>query len=74
MALIGIPIDNEPPAQHELPRPWRMVLLGVSPQGSRARICVDVLGARQMKGQASRVAANLAVWILKDAESLRLAT
>jgi len=72
MALVGIPIDNEPPAQHELPRPRRMMQLGVSPQRSRARISVDVLAARKMKGEAGRVATDLTVWPLEYPESLRL--
>jgi hypothetical protein len=72
MALIGVAIDNEPPTQHELPRPRRMVLLDVAPQRGRARICVDVLGVRQMKGQAGRIASDLTVWSLKYAKGLWL--
>src|SRR5687768_15223362 len=61
MALVWISIDNEPPAQHKLPGPRRMVLLGVLPQRRRARIRSDVLRTRKMKGQAGRVAADLTV-------------
>src|SRR5215218_6111309 len=38
MTFIGIPIDNESPAQHWLPGPGRVVLLCITPQCSGARI------------------------------------
>src|SRR5215203_2577711 len=73
MPLIGIPIDDETPTQHQLARRRRVVLLGIAPQCGGARICLDVLGAGEMKGQPGSVTADLAVWALKHPEGLWLA-
>ena len=59
MALIGIAVNVEPPGQDLLPRPRRVVPLGVPPQRRRTGIDLDVLGPGEMERQAGGVAADL---------------
>jgi hypothetical protein len=72
MALVGIAINVESPGQDLLPRPGRVVPLGVSPQSRRAGVDLDVFGPGEMERQAGGIATDLALGSAEQPEGLGL--